>query len=360
MLSSATPSSSSFRPRTEASASPGSQTPEPLIVVIVGPSGVGKGAVTAGLVARVAGLWLSRSWTTRSRRVSDAEDSYVFVDRPAFEAERDAGGFLEWAEVFGSLYGTPVPAPPPGTDLLLEIDVQGAGQVKRLRPDSVVVCVRAPSRAAQEQRLRLRGDEEAVIARRIALADAEEEAGLALADHVVVNDNLEDTIAEMLRIIGHARSPAAPAGPSARSGASAAERSPAARDRTQEARPAQPAASAGGPQREGYVDERGPSRERSVDEGGHDGRAPARDTRGPASDREHGGHVTGRPAEPHDERGGHAGSGGNTPAILALVLGIAAVASLVVSLGALFFLALPLGIAAVSYTHLTLPTIYSV
>jgi len=143
--------------------------------------------------------------------------------------------------------------------------------------------------------------------------------------------------------------PAAPAGPSARSGASAAERSPAARDRTQEARPAQPAASAGGHQREGYVDERGPSRERSVDEGGHDGRAPARDTRGPASDREHGGHVTGRPAEPHDERGGHAGSGGNTPAILALVLGIAAVASLVVSLGALFFLALPLGIAAIVF-----------
>jgi len=167
---------------------------------------VGKGAVTAGLVARVAGLWLSRSWTTRSRRVSDAEDSYVFVDRPAFEAERDAGGFLEWAEVFGSLYGTPVPAPPPGTDLLLEIDVQGAGQVKRLRPDSVVVCVRAPSRAAQEQRLRLRGDEEAVIARRMALADAEEEAGLALADHVVVNDDLGRAIEEAAGIVEWHRS----------------------------------------------------------------------------------------------------------------------------------------------------------
>jgi guanylate kinase len=151
-------------------------------------------------------VWLSRSWTTRGRRGSDAADAYVFVDRAAFEAERDAGRFLEWAEVFGNLYGTPVPVPPPGTDLLLEIDVQGAAQVKALRPDAVVLCVRAPSRAAQEQRLRMRGDEDEVIARRMALADAEEEAGVALADHVVVNDDLGRAIEEAAGIVEWHRS----------------------------------------------------------------------------------------------------------------------------------------------------------
>jgi len=171
--------------------------------------------VAAGLLSRTPALWLSRSWTTRPRRVSDAPDSYVFVDRPAFEAEQDAGGFLEWAEVFGNLYGTPVPAPPPDSDLLLEIDVQGAAQVKRLRPDAVVICVRPPTRAAQEQRLRKRGDDEAVIARRLALAGAEEEAGTALADHVVVNDELGRAIEEAAGIVEWHRSRrSGPSGPS--------------------------------------------------------------------------------------------------------------------------------------------------
>lgn len=182
-----------------------------MIFVVIGGSGVGKGAVAAGLVSRLPDLWLSRSWTTRPRRGSDAADAYVFVDRPAFEAEQAAGGFLEWAEVFGNLYATPVPQPTPGADLLLEIDVQGAAQVKRLRPDAVVVCVRAPSRAAQEQRLRKRGDDAAVIARRIALSDVEEAAGMALADHVVVNDDLDRAIEEVAGIVERHRS--RPSGP---------------------------------------------------------------------------------------------------------------------------------------------------
>jgi guanylate kinase len=173
---------------------------------------VGKGAIAAGLIDRVPGLWLSRSWTTRPRRVSDAADAYVFVDRAGFEAHRDGGGFLEWAEVFGNLYGTPVPDPPPGSDLLLEIDVQGAAQVRTLRPEAVVICVRAPSRAAQEQRLRKRGDDEAVIVRRLALADAEEEAGMALADHVVINDDLGRATEEVAGIVEWHRSRRSTAG----------------------------------------------------------------------------------------------------------------------------------------------------
>lgn len=172
-----------------------------MVFVIVGPSGVGKGAVASGLVERVPGLWLSRSWTTRAPRPSDPPGAYVFVDRAAFEKERAAGGFLEWAEVFGNLYGTPVPSPPPGADVLLEIDVQGAAQVKALHPDSVVILVQAPSPEAQEGRLRGRGDPEEVIARRLAAAAEEEAAAQELADHVVVNDDLARAIDEAAGIV---------------------------------------------------------------------------------------------------------------------------------------------------------------
>jgi guanylate kinase len=103
--------------------------------------------------------------------------------------------------VFGHRYGTPWPDPPPGHDVLLEIDVQGAAQVKDRQPEAVVVFVEAPSRAAQEARLRGRGDREEVIARRLAGAAAEEEAGRALADHRVVNDDLDRAVEEVAAIL---------------------------------------------------------------------------------------------------------------------------------------------------------------
>jgi guanylate kinase len=146
-------------------------------------------------------LWLSRSWTTRPRRHSDAPDAYRFVDRATFEAHAAAGGFVEWAEVFGNLYGTPVPEPPAGHDVLLEIDVQGAEQVRARTPDAVVILLLAPSRAAQEARLRGRGEDDATVARRLAEAEREEAKGRDLADHVVVNDELNRATGEVAAIV---------------------------------------------------------------------------------------------------------------------------------------------------------------
>lgn len=143
------------------------------------------------LVARDPNLWLSRSWTTRPRREGEPEDAYVFVDQETFEKAVADDRFLEFAgRTLGHLYGTPRPDPPPGRDLVLEIDVQGAEEVRRQHPDARVVLVVPPSRAEQERRLRARGDDEASIEYRLAISEEEETRARALADLVVVNDEV--------------------------------------------------------------------------------------------------------------------------------------------------------------------------
>ena len=177
----------------------------PLTIVVSGPGGVGKGTIVDALVARDPQLWLSRSWTTRARRVGEPVEAYVFTDRATFEHRLDAGGFLEWTEFLGNYYGTPLPEPPSGADVVLEIEVDGASQVKAIRPDALLIFVLPPSRQEQERRLRSRGDDAERVVSRLRKADDEEPIGLKLADHVVVNDDLETTIDEMLRIIRAAR-----------------------------------------------------------------------------------------------------------------------------------------------------------
>jgi guanylate kinase len=153
-------------------------------------------------------LWLSRSWTTRPPRPGEAPDAYVFVDRDAFLRHAEAGGFLEYAQGTAgddNLYGTPMPHPPPGRDVLLEIDVQGAEQVLARDPDALVILVVPPSRDAQEARLRARGDDDAHIRRRLAMSAHEEEVGRRLASAVVVNDDLERAVDEVAAIVERRR-----------------------------------------------------------------------------------------------------------------------------------------------------------
>jgi guanylate kinase len=180
----------------------------PLIIVVSGPGGVGKGTIVDALVRRDPSLWLSRSWTTRAQRPGEPDDAYVFTDPEQFEQQIAAGGFLEWTEFLGNYYGTPLPAPTAGADVVLEIEVDGAQQVKAVRPDALLIFVLPPSRAEQERRLRERGDHDDKVYARLRKAEDEEPVGRALADQVVVNDDLETTIAEMLAIIDAARAAA--------------------------------------------------------------------------------------------------------------------------------------------------------
>jgi guanylate kinase len=172
-----------------------------LTFVLFGAGGVGKGTVAERLVAAVPGLVLSRSWTTRVRRPGEPEDAYVFVDRPTFEERLRSGGFFEWAEFLGNCYGTPVFDPRPGYDVLLEIDLQGAQQVRRLRPQAALILLTAPSTEHQEARLRARGDDEDHIRRRLEAGADEERQGRSIADAVVVNREVAQATAEVAGIV---------------------------------------------------------------------------------------------------------------------------------------------------------------
>jgi guanylate kinase len=175
------------------------------LFVVSAPSGAGKTTVVERLIASTPGLRRSRSYTSRRARPGETDGvDYHFVSRDRFEAMIAGGQFLEWAEYSGNLYGTAVVDTEreleSGTDLVLVIEVQGARQVRRHRPSSVLVFVLPPSAEVLEARLRSRGeDAEDQVRRRLEVAREEVQA-VAEYDYVVVNDVI-DACVERLRAI---------------------------------------------------------------------------------------------------------------------------------------------------------------
>jgi guanylate kinase len=177
------------------------------LIILSGPSGCGKSTVTARLLARGdLPLRQSVSATTRPPRAGERDGAhYLFWTRERFEEEIRAGGFLEWAEVYGNYYGTPRAEVERlregGVGVILVIDVQGAAQVRAACPEAASVFLRASSWAECERRLRSRGTEdEATIARRLANARKEmDRAGEYQFE--VVNDDLDSAVGQLHAIV---------------------------------------------------------------------------------------------------------------------------------------------------------------
>jgi len=176
------------------------------LFVISAPSGAGKSTLVDALLAQDPQLRLSISFTTRAPRPGEADGrEYHFVDMQTFEATLERGEFLESAEVHGNRYGTSQKwidaMRAQQYDILLEIDWQGALQVRRLYPETVTVFILPPSMAELERRLRNRGkDSEQVIQRR--LANATEEIGHAAEfDYVIINNQFGEARQDLAAVV---------------------------------------------------------------------------------------------------------------------------------------------------------------
>jgi guanylate kinase len=180
------------------------------VFIICAPSGAGKTSLVAELLRRDHGVRLSVSHTTREPRPGEKPGrDYHFVSEAAFKGMIERGEFLESAEVHGNLYGTSQrwidEQRAHDTDIVLEIDWQGAQQVRSLIPDAIGIFILPPSPESLQQRLIERGqDSDAVIARRLQAARGEI-AHLAEFDYVIINNNFDDAIEDLVSIVRASR-----------------------------------------------------------------------------------------------------------------------------------------------------------
>lgn len=177
-----------------------------LLIVVSGPSGVGKGTLCNALVKNVDNLFISISATTRLPRAGEVNGvNYIFMNRENFEEKIEEGQFLEWAKVYNNYYGTPkefvIEKLRKGKDVILEIDIQGAAQVKKSCPDGVFVFIAPPSLEELRKRIISRGtdDEESINLR---LKSAKEEMRASFDyDYVIINDDLNKAVLKLQSVI---------------------------------------------------------------------------------------------------------------------------------------------------------------
>jgi guanylate kinase len=178
----------------------------PIVFIISAPSGSGKSTLVSRLLATDPGLRFSVSYTTRERRGTEKPgESYIYISREQFLERIEHNEFLEYAEVFGNFYGTSRTnlelAASEGKDLVLDIDVKGARQLKHKIPEAVSIFILAPSRDILEQRLRSRSeDSQETIQRRLRDA-AEEIRNYKQYDYVLVNHQVEESVATLAAIV---------------------------------------------------------------------------------------------------------------------------------------------------------------
>lgn len=178
-----------------------------IVFILSGPSGAGKSTIWRAALTSIEGLEASISLTTRAVRPSETDGvDYHFVSDDEFKRRVQRHELAEWAQVFGACYGTPRGpldrAVAEGRDILLDIDIQGARQLRRQYPaDAVTILVMTPTFDMLEQRLRLRGTESsAAIERRLERAE-EEAAAYAEYDYLLINDDLEGSLARLRAIV---------------------------------------------------------------------------------------------------------------------------------------------------------------
>lgn len=176
------------------------------LIIITGPSGVGKGTVVKELLDRNKDIWLSISATTRNPRVGEKDGlNYYFISEERFKDMIDKKEFLEWAQFAGNYYGTPLSTVnekiEKGFIVLLEIEVEGAKQIKEKFPEALSIFLLPPSKAELEKRIRNRGTEkEEAIDRRLSRANYEI-ASSNQFDFVLTNHDVDETVKEVFKII---------------------------------------------------------------------------------------------------------------------------------------------------------------
>ena len=176
------------------------------LIIITGPSGVGKGTVVKELLDRNKDIWLSISATTRNPRVGENDGlNYYFISEERFKDMIDKKEFLEWAQFAGNYYGTPISTVnekiEKGFIVLLEIEVEGAKQIKEKFPEALSIFLLPPSKAELEKRIRNRGTEkEEAIDKRLSRADYEI-ASSDEFDFVLTNHDVDETVKEVFKII---------------------------------------------------------------------------------------------------------------------------------------------------------------